>query len=40
MLDALANMNNVTLKFEFNDFKDFAIGMPPVTWQLMVTAII
>ena len=30
MLDAPANINNVTLKFTFNDFSDFAIGMPLV----------
>ena len=32
-----ANMNNV--KFEFNDFNDFSIGMPPVARQLVVTVI-
>ena len=35
MLDM--NMNNV--KFKFNDFNGFAIGMPPVAWQLVVTVI-
>ena len=39
MFDAPANMNNVTLRFKFNDFNNFAIGMPPVAWQLMVTVI-
>ena len=33
----MANMNNV--KFKFNDFNGFAIGMPPVAWQLVVTVI-
>ena len=39
MLDAPANMNNITLKFRFNDFNDFAICMPPAVWQLVVTVI-
>ena len=38
-LEAPANMNNVTSKFKFNDINNFAIGMRPVTWQLMVTVI-
>ena len=39
MLDAPANMNNETLKLEFDDFNGFAIGMPPVTRQLVVNVI-
>ena len=39
MLDTPANMNNITLNFKYNDFNDFAIGMPPVAWQLVVTVI-
>ena len=31
------NMNNV--EFKFNDFNGFAIGIPPVAWQLVVTVI-
>ena len=37
MLDVPANMNNVTYKYKVNDFTDFAIVMPPVAWQLVVT---
>ena len=33
----MANMNNV--KFKFNDFNGFAIGIPTVAWQLVVTVI-
>ena len=39
MLDAPANMNNVTLKFKFNDFNNFVVGVAPVAWQLVVTVI-
>ena len=39
MLDVPANMNNVTYKYKVNDFTDFAIVMPPVAWQLVVTVI-
>ena len=39
MLDAPANMNNVTLKFKVNDFNDSVVGVPPVAWQLVVTVI-
>ena len=33
----MANMNNV--KFKFNDLNGFAIGIPTVAWQLVVTVI-
>ena len=33
----MTTINNV--KFKFNDFNGFAIGMPPVAWQLVVTVI-
>ena len=39
MLDVPANMKNVTWKFQSNDFNDFAIGMPPVAWQLVAIVI-
>ena len=31
------NMKNV--KFKFSDFNGFPIGMPPVSWQLVITVI-